>query len=102
MGRNNEEKEEKVSEESLTPPLLPNMKMVEQNDKKADKAKRSDWDMFAEQDIFKADTNVSFLSFEIHVKCFRCTYIFAFSFVLVVRNVYFYFSWYQKLNWKFS
>lgn len=62
--KSSEEKEEKVSEESLTPPLLPNMKTVELNDKKTDKAKRSDWDMFAEQDIFKADTNVSFGSIE--------------------------------------
>ncbi|XP_018570557.1 serine/threonine-protein kinase prp4 [Anoplophora glabripennis] len=49
--------EEKVSEESLTPPLLPNMKTVELNDKKTDKTKKSEWDMFAEQDIFKANTS---------------------------------------------
>ncbi|KAJ8925182.1 hypothetical protein NQ315_001367 [Exocentrus adspersus] len=50
--------DEKASEESLTPPLLPNMKTVEPNEKKMDKSKvKSDWDMFAEQDIFKANTN---------------------------------------------
>ncbi|CAG9830518.1 unnamed protein product [Diabrotica balteata] len=48
---------EKQDEESLTPPLLPNMKTVAQTsaDKKIDK-KRADWDMFAEQDIFKVNT----------------------------------------------
>ncbi|KAG5871676.1 hypothetical protein JTB14_007359 [Gonioctena quinquepunctata] len=46
-------------EESLTPPLLPNMKTVNcANDKKndKDKTKKSEWDMFAEQDIFKVNT----------------------------------------------
>lgn len=54
-------------EESLTPPLLPNMKVKNpselQNEKKLEKeskVKRNQWDMFAEQDIFKADTNVCF------------------------------------------
>nr|XP_023026600.1 serine/threonine-protein kinase prp4 [Leptinotarsa decemlineata] len=47
------------NEESLTPPLLPNMKTMnissdKRNDK--DKSKKSEWDMFAEQDIFKVNT----------------------------------------------
>lgn len=51
------------SEESLTPPLLPNMIVApgSNSDKKVekDKGKRmGDWDMFAEQDIFKANTHV--------------------------------------------
>lgn len=51
--------EEKNAEESLTPPLLPNMK-IQTEEKKIDiKIKTKEWDMFAEQDIFKADTNVS-------------------------------------------
>lgn len=55
-------------EESLTPPLLPSMKLVnkdslnnkdsEKKDNK-DKNRKSEWDMFAEQDIFKTSTNVS-------------------------------------------
>lgn len=68
-----EMKEDKVDddddrvEESHTPPLLPNMKIKmqntqeNQNEKKQDKdnkIKRNQWDMFAEQDIFKADTEV--------------------------------------------
>lgn len=59
-----DKKEEKV-EESLTPPLLPNMIVKPSDktettaaDKKLDKAKKNQWDMFAEQDIFKADTDV--------------------------------------------
>lgn len=55
-------------EESLTPPLLPSMKIVskefsiimESNNKnEKDKNKKSEWDMFADQDIFKTNTNVS-------------------------------------------
>lgn len=50
-------------EESLTPPLLPNMKVKSPSDEKEmekeNKLKRVNWDMFAEQDIFKADTSVS-------------------------------------------
>ncbi|CAH1967028.1 unnamed protein product [Acanthoscelides obtectus] len=50
--------EEKEEEESHTPPLLPSMKVViKQDEEKKDKCKKSDWDMFAEQDIFKSDTN---------------------------------------------
>lgn len=67
------EKEREVEqsvEESLTPPLLPSMIIVQvqniqecQNEKKQEKekdskVKRNQWDMFAEQDIFKADTEV--------------------------------------------
>lgn len=62
-----EENQEANIEESLTPPLLPNMKVKNQsqvqNEKKVEKdnkVKKSQWDMFAEQDIFKADTNVRF------------------------------------------
>lgn len=50
-------------QESLTPPLLPNMKVKPTEDEKEKekevKVKRADWDMFADQDIFKADTNVN-------------------------------------------
>lgn len=46
------------AEESLTPPLLPNMKPQE-DEKKDVKPKANQWDMFAEQDIFKHDTSVS-------------------------------------------
>ncbi|CAH0547889.1 unnamed protein product [Brassicogethes aeneus] len=50
-----QEKEKVVDDEqSLTPPLLPSMKVVEQ-DKKEDKLKPKEWDMFAEQDSFKAN-----------------------------------------------
>ncbi|KAJ8926601.1 hypothetical protein NQ314_021010 [Rhamnusium bicolor] len=50
--------DERINEESLTPPLLPSMIVVaDPNDKKTDKAKKSEWDMFAEQDIFKANTS---------------------------------------------
>lgn len=60
---------EKSTEESLTPPLLPSMKVKTtvdaQNEKKVpdkeNKPKVNQWDMFAEQDIFKADTSVSVL-----------------------------------------
>ncbi|KAL3275380.1 hypothetical protein HHI36_020146 [Cryptolaemus montrouzieri] len=46
------------SEESLTPPLLPNMKLKPQEDKKEIKAiKKTDWDMFAEQESYKANTS---------------------------------------------
>ncbi|KAK9758717.1 Protein kinase domain [Popillia japonica] len=58
---------EKSTEESLTPPLLPSMKVKTtvdaQNEKKVpdkeNKPKVNQWDMFAEQDIFKADTSFS-------------------------------------------
>lgn len=57
-----------IDEESLTPPLLPSMKIVskesvinvdegKKNDK--DRNKKSEWDMFADQDIFKANSDVS-------------------------------------------
>nr|XP_022907633.1 serine/threonine-protein kinase prp4 [Onthophagus taurus] len=56
-----------VPEESLTPPLLPCMKVKSGNenveaanldkDKKDQKPKSNQWDMFAEQDIFKEDTS---------------------------------------------
>lgn len=55
-------------EESLTPPLLPSMKVInkettnsKEGEKKneKDKNKKSEWDMFADQDIFKSSTNVS-------------------------------------------
>lgn len=50
-------------EESHTPPLLPNMKIKvlqnTQENQNEKKIKRNQWDMFAEQDIFKADTEVS-------------------------------------------
>lgn len=55
------------NEESLTPPLLPNMKMKdkenqkENNDNNDVKTKTNDWDMFADQDIFKDNTNVSII-----------------------------------------
>ncbi|KAK9880708.1 hypothetical protein WA026_013034 [Henosepilachna vigintioctopunctata] len=46
------------SEESLTPPLLPNMKLMTSEESKKDVvAKKMDWDMFAEQESFK--TNAS-------------------------------------------
>lgn len=61
---------ERPEEMSLTPPLLPSMKIKDQaesesvknqNDgKEKEKNKKSQWDMFAEQDIFKANTDVSF------------------------------------------
>ncbi|CAH1170350.1 unnamed protein product [Phaedon cochleariae] len=50
------------NQESLTPPLLPSMMMVTSiNDKKNekeknDKSRRSEWDMFSEQDLFKVNT----------------------------------------------
>ncbi|XP_063920541.1 serine/threonine-protein kinase PRP4 homolog isoform X2 [Zophobas morio] len=45
-------------EESHTPPLLPNMKIkANTNEKEKDKGKKPNWDMFADQDIFKEDTN---------------------------------------------
>ena len=53
------------NELSLTPPLLPNMKLkpiIEINDKKSEreiKIKSNQWDMFsADQDLFDTDTNV--------------------------------------------
>lgn len=61
-------KTDREVEESLTPPLLPSMKVKSPSDEKEmekekeTKIKRVDWDMFAEQDIFKADTNVSFVT----------------------------------------
>ncbi|XP_019873833.2 uncharacterized protein LOC109601966 [Aethina tumida] len=51
-----EEKSDNI-EQSLTPPLLPNMKIVEPEKKEEVKAKRNDWDMFADQDSFKTNTN---------------------------------------------
>lgn len=58
-------------EESHTPPLLPNMKIKLQNtpdsqiEKKQEKeskiVKKNQWDMFADQDIFKADTEVGII-----------------------------------------
>lgn len=65
--KNEEKLNDGQLEESHTPPLLPNMKIKEQNiqenqnDKKQEKEnkfKKNQWDMFAEQDIFKADTEV--------------------------------------------
>lgn len=53
-----EEKSDNI-EQSLTPPLLPNMKIVDPEKKEEVKAKRNDWDMFADQDSFKTNTNVS-------------------------------------------
>ncbi|XP_044257638.1 serine/threonine-protein kinase PRP4 homolog isoform X2 [Tribolium madens] len=53
-----EKKEEPEPEESHTPPLLPNMKIKPINEKeKETKTKKPNWDMFADQDIFKEDTN---------------------------------------------
>lgn len=68
---------ERPEEASLTPPLLPSMKVKEQaegdsvknqndklqdgKDKEKEKNKKNQWDMFAEQDIFKANTDVSFI-----------------------------------------
>lgn len=60
--------EEKI-EESLTPPLLPNMKIKIQSsqssekkkEEKDNKTKKNQWDMFAEQDTFKEDTEVGTL-----------------------------------------
>lgn len=55
-------------EESLTPPLLPSMKVINKetsntNDgekkNEKDKNRKSEWDMFADQDIFKSSTSVS-------------------------------------------
>lgn len=65
---NNKEITISDDEESLTPPLLPSMKVINKDtldskevEKKneKDKNKKSEWDMFAEQDIFKNSTNVS-------------------------------------------
>jgi serine/threonine-protein kinase PRP4 len=56
---NEKEKINDEPEESHTPPLLPNMKVKPfMNEKEKDnKIKKANWDMFADQDIFKADTN---------------------------------------------
>lgn len=51
-----------TTEESLTPPLLPSMKLQVDEKKDESKQKPKEWDMFAEQDIFKADTNVCLIS----------------------------------------
>jgi hypothetical protein len=58
---NEKEKINDEPEESHTPPLLPNMKVKPfMNEKEKDnKIKKANWDMFADQDIFKADTNVN-------------------------------------------
>lgn len=77
---------EKSTEESLTPPLLPSMKVksnVEpQSDKKVPdkeiKAKTNQWDMFAEQDIFKADTSVR-ITFFFNI-FYLCTSLFTYCF----------------------
>lgn len=53
------------AEESLTPPLLPSMKIVDtvkidvnkKTEKEPKSIKKVDWDMFAEQESFKANTN---------------------------------------------
>ncbi|XP_057651943.1 serine/threonine-protein kinase PRP4 homolog [Diorhabda carinulata] len=52
-------KQNNQDDEAHTPPLLPNMKTVEMvsNDKKNEKHKKSEWDMFAEQDIYKVNTS---------------------------------------------
>ncbi|KAF5292109.1 hypothetical protein FQA39_LY14064 [Lamprigera yunnana] len=55
---NNKENEANV-EESLTPPLLPNMKpkVVEAKPEKEVKVKKTDWDMFADEQSFKKEHN---------------------------------------------
>lgn len=50
------DKSDKKTDESLTPPLLPNMKVKQDQGKKTSGA---DWDMFADQDIFKEKSNSS-------------------------------------------
>ncbi|CAG9861857.1 unnamed protein product [Phyllotreta striolata] len=62
-----DEDDREKQEESLTPPLLPNMKPIVNNsiDKKTDKDKiktNAAWDMFAEQDIFKMNSSPSTIS----------------------------------------
>lgn len=47
------------SEESLTPPLLPNMKVKNMEKKDVKPIKQSNWDMFAEQDSYKANSSPS-------------------------------------------
>lgn len=62
------ENRKESTEESLTPPLLPNMKIQTDEKEKKDELKpipAKEWDMFAEQDIFKADTNVSLYVFRV-------------------------------------
>lgn len=70
-----------AEEESHTPPLPPDMKVKLLGDKKGDKdgktkgdQKINNWDMFAEQDIFKNEYNVSVIylynSFEINISIF--------------------------------
>lgn len=55
------EKENSVMEdESLTPPLLPNMLKPKDKGEKDKVKNQTEWDMFAEQDVFKASTNVSY------------------------------------------
>lgn len=74
--KNNEKSTmETNTEESLTPPLLPSMIVKEkENPKENDKdlkVKRNDWDMFADQDIFKENTSVCLFIFNIiHFNCF--------------------------------
>lgn len=59
-----ENKENRTEDESHTPPLPPDMKLkLFGSDKKSDSKSKTDnknnnWDMFAEQDIFKNDYNV--------------------------------------------
>lgn len=62
-GNKVEEKESNVVEdESLTPPLLPNMLKPKDKGEKDKLVKiQTEWDMFAEQDVFKASTNVSLI-----------------------------------------
>lgn len=43
------------SEESLTPPLLPNMKIKNVEKVEVKPVKQTNWDMFAEQDSYKAN-----------------------------------------------
>lgn len=63
------EKINKSEEESHTPPLPPELKMkLNEQQKKGLKNKNKDnnnWDMFAEQDTFKNDCNVSFNFFSV-------------------------------------
>lgn len=59
---NKVQEKEVVEDESLTPPLLPNMLKPKDKGEKDKVKNQTEWDMFAEQDVFKASTNVSVIS----------------------------------------
>lgn len=54
---NKVQEKEVVEDESLTPPLLPNMLKPKDKGEKDKVKNQTEWDMFAEQDVFKASTN---------------------------------------------